>query len=482
MTPDSPPAPALRKGSALAVLGALADQSWEFVGVCADARRFDRRLLADTADVWDNNTVPFFRAAESATSWTREFHARTALRWMADLGEERQEWIRDRAAAAGLRVPFRLPRQRSGELYRDYEGRVSAPYGPLTPQIAGGLPGDYELGAAELRGFGAERSGDRLDARVSVSVPRRYPAPGAKPDSVASLGFFLQGVTGADLDVTDARGLSVRAENGGWALELGARGTLRAASADIHVDDTWWHLSPSGRRADAVLPPDRRFRRPGARRPPYVIVGRNVDTAAAVMRWAMVTVRRVRFSSSAHEPPLAALHRTFAGAGSDVIAAGAHLSWRRRDAAYRELVEEWFRRGGSEMVPVFREALRMVRHRPELAALLPESAPEPPAVPGDVPPGARLRAVFYSAPSVRWDGREDRGEVLVHLAVPPAGEGADRWAMAALKAQGAEELRLSHAAFEGDAGPVREGGTLTAAEGALRAVTAGEWERAEGGA
>ncbi|MFI0943120.1 hypothetical protein [Streptomyces sp. NPDC021020] len=481
MTPD-PPAPAPRKASALAVLGALVDQSWEIVGACADARRFDRQLLAGTADVWDNNTLPFFRAAESATPWTREFHARTALRWMADLGAARQEWIRDRAADAGLTVPFRLPRQTPLEtVYRDYDGEVCAPAGALTPELAEGLAGDYDLDAAELRSFLAEHSGGRLLAGFSVRVPRRYRVPDARPDSRAELHLHLADVTDIDLDVVGARGLTVRAEGGGWAVGLGSRGTLRGAGADFQVDDLRWHLSPSGRRADATLPPRGRFpfHRPDARRPPYVIVGRNADTAAALMRWAMVTVRRVRFSSAAHEPPLAALHRTFAGAGTDVIAAGAHGSWRRREAAYRELTEEWFRRGGPEMVPVFREGLEMVKHRPDLPGLLPE--PDPPSVPADIPPEARLRAVSYRSESMRWGAREGEGEAQVQLSVPPSADGGEWWGMTALEGRDPAEIRLRGAAFDGPARLVREGGTLTVRDGALTAVTAGEWSRGERG-
>ncbi|WP_052397615.1 hypothetical protein [Streptomyces sp. NRRL F-5123] len=475
--PDPVPAAGLRKGSSLAVLGALVDQSWEIVGACADARRFDRQLLVRTADVWDNNTLPFFRAAESATPWTREFHARTALRWMADLGESRQQWIRDRAAAAGLTVPFRLPPQAPPGRYRDYAGQVRPTHEPLTAQIVDALPGDYDLDAADLRSFVIEHSGDRLDARLAVRVPRRYPAPDARPDNFASFAVLLTGVTDVDVDIADARSVTVAAEGGGWALGLGTRGVLRAAAADLAVEDTFWHLSPSGRRADATVPPDSRFRRPGARRPPYVIVGRNADTAAALMRWAMVTVRRARFSSSAHKSPLAALHRTFAGAGSDVIAAGAHRSWRRRDAAYRELTEEWFRRGGPEMVPVFREGLKMVRHRPELPGLLPE--PAAPSVPADIPPEARLRALSYERQSRRWGSREGQGELLVHLAVPPPADGGERWRSATLEGLDPAELLLNRAAFTGPAHLVLAGGTLAVRDGALTAVTAGEWSRAE---
>ncbi|MFI0717672.1 hypothetical protein [Streptomyces sp. NPDC021224] len=477
------PGPAAsREGSALAVLGALADRSWEIVGECADARRYNRGLLAGTADIWDNNTLPFFRAAESATPWTREFHARTALRWMADLGTERQAWIRECAAAAGLAIPVGLPRQApyDGGPEREYDGRVSPPRGRLTPALADGLPGDYDLDAVELRAFGAERAGERLDARLRVRVARRFPAPGAVPGAQAELTVHLTDVGTIDIDITDARSLSVRAWEGGWRVGLGSRGVLRAAGADLFIDDVRWHLSPSGRRADATLPRRVPRDRRRARRPPYVIVARDTDTAAAVMRWAMVVVRRVRFSDAAHEPPLAALHRTFAGAGADVIAAGTHFSFRRREAAYRELLQEWFRRGGPELVPVFREALEMVPHRPDVPGLLPDPAPAPP-VPAPIPPGGMLRAVSYVSGHPPGESREDRGQLLVHLAVPPAGGGGERWPMATLEGPDPTGLRLRTEAFTGAAGLVREGGTLSVRDGALTAVTAGEWTRGETG-
>lgn len=474
----------LRGGSALAVLGALVDHSWEVVGACADARRFDRQLLAGTADVWDNNTLPFFRAAESATAWTREFHARTALRWMADLGEARQEWIRDCAAAAGLTVPVRLPRRvpYADGPSRAYDGRVDAPRGRLTPEPAEALPGDYDLGAVELLAFGAERNGDRLDARLRLAAPRRFPAPRARPDDRAQVTLRLTDVDRLDVDVADAATLTVRVDGAGCSVGLGGGGVLHAARADLVVEDVHWHLSPSGRRADAALParPPRDRRR--ARRPPYVIVARHTDTAAALMRWAMVVVRRVRFADDAYEPPLAALHRAFAGSGTAVVAAGAHLSFRRREAAYGELIGEWFRRGGPELVPVFREGLGMVRHRPEAAALLPEPDPAPPA-PVHLPPEARLRSVAYTSASARWAAREGQGDLVVCLAAPPP-PGADpsgRWPMAALLGRDPRELRLRAEAFEGAARPVVEGGALTVRDGALTASTAGEWERPPSG-
>jgi hypothetical protein len=209
-----------------------------------------------------------------------------------------------------------------------------------------------------------------------------------------------------------------------------------------------------------------------------VIVARHTDTAAALMRWAMVVVRRVGHSHSVHEPPLAALHRAFAGSGGAVVAAGAHLSFRRREAAYGELIAEWFRRGGPELVPVFREGLERVRHRPETAALLPAADPAPPA-PVPLAPEARLRSVAYASASVRWGAREGQGDLLVCLAAPPppGADPAGRWPMAALLGPDPRELRVTAGAFEGAARPAVEGGALTVRDGALTASTAGEWER-----
>ncbi|MEU1377854.1 hypothetical protein ABZ442_30015 [Streptomyces triculaminicus] len=213
-------------GSALAVLGALLDRSLtQIAEASADARRFDRELIRATADVWDSNSLPFFRAATADTPSERERRALAALEWMAGFGEERRAWVLEQAAAAGHPVDGLLPPAKPSLPGRDHQGRVMAPVMAMTPRTAESLAADYDLPAAEVR-----------------------------------------------FDSHDARGVAFRPDEEGTSIGIGARGTLRAVTADVSPDDRCWHLSAAGRRADATTPP--RESRPaprGGRRPRSVV-------------------------------------------------------------------------------------------------------------------------------------------------------------------------------------------------------------------
>lgn len=52
--------------------------------------------------MWDNNTLPLFRAVSAPTARSRECRARAALEWMAALGSDRRAWMTERARESGF--------------------------------------------------------------------------------------------------------------------------------------------------------------------------------------------------------------------------------------------------------------------------------------------------------------------------------------------------------------------------------------------
>jgi hypothetical protein len=79
--------------SALVTWGAILDRSLdEIAAASADPASFDGRVINQIADVWDNNTVPFFGAALARTRRRREHLAEVGLAWMGDFGPERRAW------------------------------------------------------------------------------------------------------------------------------------------------------------------------------------------------------------------------------------------------------------------------------------------------------------------------------------------------------------------------------------------------------
>ncbi|WP_116244706.1 hypothetical protein [Nocardiopsis sp. FIRDI 009] len=134
-------------GPALAALGALLDRSLTQIADAASAPVFDRRTVRTAADVWDNGTLPLFRAATGPSGNERERRARAVLEWMARLGPERRAWMVEQGAAAGHRIDALLgperrpgPARRVGALFPLRRGGLSerpAPWGDLAGSTCG---------------------------------------------------------------------------------------------------------------------------------------------------------------------------------------------------------------------------------------------------------------------------------------------------------------------------------------------------------
>ncbi|QSY48846.1 MULTISPECIES: hypothetical protein [Streptomyces] len=467
--------------SALAVLGALLDRSLTQIGeASADARRFDRELIRSTADVWDSNSLPFFRAATADTPSEREHRALAALEWMAGLGEERRAWVLGQAAAAGHPVDGLLPPAKPSLPGRDYQGRVMAPVMAMTPRTAQSLAADYDLPSAEVRSLHVERAGSRLTGCLELAVSRSYPvddetSPDDSPES-ATLAIRLRDITEVRFDSRDARGVAFRPDAEGTSIGIGARGALRAATADVSPDDRCWHLSSAGRRADATTPP--RESRPAPAGPPREgDLGDYAMAAATLLHHAMLEIRTVRYHQHAHQAPVRVLQRVFAGAGQAVLAAGGHRPHLRREAAFRRLIETWARRGGPALTEWIAEVLDVTCRQPDFVADLREqaraaravgaprrSAPTPWALPG--PPESELRLAMYTAAHTRCGTHHD-SSALVHLAVPPHPEDAagTPWRLRSARSTGLARFQLRTEAFQG-AGHAR----VTVDDDALRHV------------
>jgi hypothetical protein len=98
--------------SALTTWGAILDRSLaQLAAGSADLTTIDGRVVNRIADVWDNNTAPFFGAALARTKRRREHLAEAGLVWMADFGEERRAWALAHTTALGyeLKLPDLTP-------------------------------------------------------------------------------------------------------------------------------------------------------------------------------------------------------------------------------------------------------------------------------------------------------------------------------------------------------------------------------------
>ncbi|MFF2748451.1 hypothetical protein ACFVVA_23305 [Kitasatospora sp. NPDC058048] len=436
----------------------------QIADAAADARCFDREAIRAAADVWDNNTLPLFRAATAGTRSARERRALAALEWMAGLGEERRTWMTEQATAAGYSLDGLLAPRKPSTPSRDHLGRVMAPVMSLTTHTATSLAADYDLPSAEVRGLQVERAGSRLDGRLGLVVTRSYPVDdGTSPES-ATLDIRLRDVTEVRFDSHDARGVVLRPRADGVSITLGARGVISAVMADLCPDDYCWHLSSAGRRADTTTPP--RDARPAhATSPQEGRLSANAMAAATVLHRAMLHVRMVRDAERADRVPVHDFHRAFTGAGTAILAAGAHRLSHRREAAFRDLIETWVRRGGPALTDWFTMQLGETVHRPDLlngchdldrrrlAAGAPQQpAPNPAAVPGPVE--VELRMAAYTSAHTRY-GADRAAKALVHLAVPPHSQNAENapWRLRAMHGSDPAHFQLQTAAFQGVSRP-----------------------------
>ncbi|MFD4904188.1 hypothetical protein [Kitasatospora purpeofusca] len=455
----------VQRGSAVAVLGALLDRSLvQIADASSDARCFDREAIRVAADVWDNNTFPLFRAATAVTRGGRERRARAALEWMAGLGEERRAWMLDQAAAAGHTLDELLAPAKPYVPGRDYLGRVMAPVMAVTPQIAESLAADYDLPSAEVRHLQVERTGSRLVGYLELAVARCYPVDDGTSPETATLNIRLSDITEARFDCQDARGVALRPEADGVSIGIGARGTLLAATADLHPDDHCWHLSAAGRRADATTPPRAsQSALPGS--PQEGHLGTNAMAAATLLHRAMLHIRMVRSATSAHRVPVRDFQRAFAGAGEAILAAGAHRLPHRREAAFRRLIETWARRGGPALADWFATVLSETAHQPDFLAGLRDQAqghtasdaPRQPALdPSEVPgpPQAELRLATYTSAHTRY-GTHHNASALLHLAVPahPGKADGTPWRLRVAQYANPARFQLHTEAFQGASHP-----------------------------
>ncbi|MEV7597262.1 hypothetical protein AB0O91_07690 [Kitasatospora sp. NPDC089797] len=432
----------------------------------SDARRFDRETIRAAADVWDNNTVPLFRAVTASTRTGRERRARAALAWMAGLGEERRAWMREQASLAGHSLDELLAPAEPDVPGRDYLGQVMAPTMVVTPQSAESLATDYDLPSAEVRHLQVERTGSRLIGYLELAVARSYPVDEVTSPETARLDIRLRDITEVRFDSHDARGVVLRPDADGVSIGVGARGVLRAAMADLRPDDSCWHRSAAGRRADATTPH-------GDSRPAVPVspqeghLGANAKAAATLLHRAMLHIRMVRSAGHTHRVPVRSFQRAFAGAGEAILAVGAQRTSRRREAGFRGLIETWARRGGPALADWFAAVLAEMEtaHQPDVLVSLRARSPSHSAA--DVPqqstpdlltapgsPPAELRLATYTSAHTRYGTHHD-ASALLHLAVPPhtqsAGDGP--WRLRAVGGANPARFQLRAEAFQGVSRP-----------------------------
>ncbi len=414
--------------------------------------------------MWDNNTCPLFRAVTAATRSGRERRALAALEWMAGFGEDRRAWMLEQARAAGHPLDELLAPAKPYVPGRDHLGQVMAPVMAVTPHTAESLAADYDLPSAEVRHLRVERAGSRLVGHLQLAVARSYPVDDGTPPETATLDVWLRDITEVRFDSHDVHGAALRPEAEAVTIGIGARGTLRAATADLRPDDRCWHLSAAGHRADAITPP--RDSQPAWPDPPRQgHLGASTMAAATLLHDAMLEIRMVRSAAYAHRVRVRDLHHAFTGAGAAILGAGAHRLPHHREAAFRELIETWARRGGPALADWFATVLPHTAHQPHLLADLRDQtrahpaadaprqpAPEPCAVPG--PPQAELRLATYTSAHTRYDTRHN-ASALLHLAVPPHHESTDHtpWRLRAVRGTDPARFQLRTEAFQGTSHP-----------------------------
>lgn len=405
----------------LAVLCALLDRSVaQIAEASADARVFDRELISRVADVWDNNSYPLFGAAVGGNGRRTRHRAQTALRWMAEF---RRDWMVDQAAIAGFALGEDLPPSPPHVPYRDYAGLVQPASQTLTTSVVEETAADYDLEAAQVTHFRAERAGLRLDARIVVAVPRRYPAGSEEP---ATVHLGLRDVTALTVNARDLRGLAVAPTDGGLRIALGADGFVRAATGRLAVDDLTWHKSAAGRRADAETPLRSEQPKPLPRL--EARLSPTAQRAAKTLYETMIEIRSVRYPRMVDVKAVSELCALYAGAGQVLLDASRLPTAKRRDAALLQL-----------------NTTRQLWLKPSKIV----------SAPGPADPRAELRMITYAAPHQRY-GEPVKENLLRHWAMPPDSQAPDRspWQISITRdlepsAFGVRTEDFQAAAFEG---------------------------------
>jgi hypothetical protein len=396
------------------------DRSIELIAAAsADARTFDRQLIAQVSDVWDNNTYPFFGAAVARDA-RREVLADQGFGWMASSGSDRREWVLEQATACGHSISLPPASYQVGANYRDYRGVVRPAQVPLRSEVAAEIGADYDLTTARVRHLRVERSGGGLGGRLLLAMDRRFTIDRDDGPS-AELDLRFEGIDDVRFELDDSVGVAIAGLDGsdgitaGGDITIGAEGVLRASRATAWIQDSWWHLSAAGRAADARTSTGSR---PREDLPERGSLGGAAQLAAWVLRFAMLEIRMVRYASMADQIPVHRIARVFGGAGSDVVTLGARR-W-GRDAAFRRLIERWISTGGDDLAPFFRRTLHYFadgRESPsslrQLARDLSPSASDEVSDRSALPPGSEVVLVEYSAAS-----EHHQSSVLVQAAVP----------------------------------------------------------------
>ncbi|MFE1317655.1 hypothetical protein [Kitasatospora phosalacinea] len=395
----------------LLAFAALLDASIDRIAeLAADAREFDRDEVYRLADVWDNNTYALFAAATARFRWTRELRARWALRWLADLGNQRRAWVVERTAAAGVPVEHLLlppepePVPAPGGWRRFGSDLLSTDLTPRTPERVDELAADYDLASAVLTSLQVQRHGsERLSARFCSEVPCRY---AGGEGGYAKIWIELEDPAELEVDTTaEVTGLALRTDPDGVALRIGSAVALRCRSLELTVDDFGLRASPCGSRLAAAHPRAPEPRRAPERALPVFRSAVHAHRAAQVLQRAMLTARWADARA-----PLAAITTALSGAGHQILAAGAIRRRSARNAAFRALVADWCRRGGPDFVAPVAARLDLP------AEFLPVPDPAPPVVRA-LP--SRLRRVRCRLPH-RWDQEGHHTYVGCEFAQPPA--------------------------------------------------------------
>ncbi len=469
----------------MSVLAALLDRSVEQIAdAAADVRRFDRETIRTVADVWDNNLFPLVWAASTSDTDQRERRATAALEWMAGFGERRRGWMTEQAAMAGYDIEPLLPPAAPYIPGRDSLGHVMAPQYRLTRQNVDGLVPDYDLATASVRHFQVERGGTHLTAFLELVADRAFRIEESESAPPALVNVWLDGVTDAAFDSSDTRGVTLDAGPTGITVSLGAGGRLRAATGEYRLDDRSWHLSSAGRRADAVVPP--RSGRPDRRQPPAPHPGTDAYAAAALLHWAMLELRSVRYAHRADHVPVLGLCEAFSRAGHAIMEAGSRRGSRRRESAFRAVIRTWAERGGPELSDWFAGFLNKRAGRPDLVEM-PRAADRTRTsrTDGVLLPGPPAQAVLvmaaWTAAHTRY-GSERPATARLQLALPPGrGEGSSaRWRLRTVSCANPDAFHLDTAAFQGpgrlvQVGEPRAACSLDLHQGALSIAASDGW-------
>ena len=398
----------------LAVLCALLDRSIaQIAEASADARTFDRELVIRVSDIWDNNTSPLFHAAVGTKRRRSGKRAAEALLWMAEF---RREWMVEQAAVAGFALEESLPPSPLRGPYRDYAGKVQPWPQALTAEVTEEVAADYDLAAAQVIGFRAERAGRYLNAHIAVRVPRRFPADTSAPAVVTA---HLRDVARLEVAASDLHGAAAAVTSEGLTIALGGQGFVQAASGHLSIDDPAWHLSAAGGRADAAVPRDtEREERPRLEGELSKVGGIAARRLADTMRG----IRSMRYLELVDLRAVSERCERYTGAGAMLLDAAHQRTARQRDVILRRLAD-----AGQTPLDM----------RPKV-----ESGHRPPA------PAAELRMVKYTADHERY-GQSAKEDLLRHYAVPHGSSpNGDPWQISVLRDPEPQAFRVQTEDFQ----------------------------------